>query len=93
MTKIISSMILEELMKKRFLSVLACILAAVLCVGIFGKTTTFAKGKTDASTVTGKVMKLTKKSKATNEEMIRGYNRFSIKTLRVFKTFSAPNSK
>ena len=69
-------------MKKRFLSVLACILAAVLCVGIFGETTTFAKGKTDASTVTGKVMKLTKKSKATNEEMIRGYNRFSIKTLR-----------
>ena len=45
---------------------------------VYAKTTK----KKDASTVTGKAMKLSKKTKATTEEMISGYNSFALKTLK-----------
>ncbi len=42
-----------------------------------------ASGKADAaSTVTGKAMKITKKTKATTEEMNSGYNTFAMRTLK-----------
>ncbi|MCR5204562.1 MAG: serpin family protein [Lachnospiraceae bacterium] len=69
-------------MKKKLSIIMTCILTLAICVCMFGESSVLAKGKNDASTVTGKAMKITKKTKATTEEMIEGYNNFSIRTLR-----------
>ena len=61
------------------------ILITALLVGAFSGFTgvNTASGKVEtASTVTGKAMKITKKTKATTEEMNSGYNTFAVRTLK-----------
>ncbi len=74
----------EAVMKKIVGLLLVLTLAVGITAALSAENYAYAKStkKTDASTVTGKAMKITKKTKATTEEMVSGYNGFALKALR-----------
>ena len=70
---------------KKIISLMLVLAIAISLGATLGKgEAAYAKTtkKKDASTVTGKAMKLTKKTKATTDQMISGYNSFALKTLK-----------
>ena len=69
-------------MKKRICLLLVFALLLGIGLGYPGYKDAEAKSKASASKVTGKVMKISKKSKLSNEKMISGYNTFSLKALK-----------
>ena len=69
-------------MKKRLSVLLILVLVLGLGFGTTGENIVKAKAKVSASKVTGKAMKITKKAKLSNEAMTKGYNSFSLKTLK-----------
>ncbi|MBP5532779.1 MAG: hypothetical protein J6X68_02290, partial [Lachnospiraceae bacterium] len=69
-------------MKKKICLLLVFVLILSTGLGYLGYKNAEAKSKKSASKVTGKVMKISKKSKLSNEKMISGYNTFSLKALK-----------
>ncbi len=69
-------------MKKKICLLLVFVLVLSMGLGYLGYRSAEAKSKKSASKVSGKVMKITKKAKLTNEQMVNGYNSFSFKALK-----------
>ena len=80
-------------MSKKIRILSAIILAVIIFMdtgfgsGILSKTVNVSgaqkvSSKNDATTVTGKTLKISKKTRATKEEMISGYNNYALKSLK-----------
>ena len=69
-------------MKKRLYTIIGLVLTLAISFGLLSDNLIYAKSTSDASTATGKAMKITKKSNATQDEMIEGYNNFSFRALK-----------
>ena len=69
-------------MKRKISVLLIFVLALGIVFGAVNANNAEAKTKTTAATVTGKAMKITKKAKLNSDQMTKGYNLFSLKTLK-----------
>ena len=69
-------------MNRKIKTITTLALALVLGMGIFGESVVKAKKAKDAATVTGKAMKITKKSRVSEDEMTGEYKDFSLRALK-----------